>query len=132
MNSARGWFVVPVANLHAPRVVEQHGDDVLLRDGGLDDQRGTEQAEHHQRQRGHAQRREDDAIARPAVDADAAVGEDGRAHDERSDAGGYERRRRDVEAEFALLEDDRPIRKECLEKFFEHQQLQDSRAQGSP
>ena len=44
-----------------------------------------------------------------------------RAHDERSDARGHERRRRDVEAEVSLLKDDRPIREERLEKFFEHQ-----------
>ena len=69
--------VGPVGNLHAPRVVQQYGDDVLLRDGGLDDQRWTEETEDDERQRGHAKHREHHAIARAAVHADAAIGQDG-------------------------------------------------------
>ena len=58
--------VVPVADLHAARVVDEYGDDVLLRDGGLDDQRGPEQTEDDERQRGHAKHGQDDAVARRA------------------------------------------------------------------
>src|SRR6185436_21190610 len=49
--------------------------------------------------------------------------EDGGAHDERGNPRGHERGRRDVEAEVALLEDDRPVGEERLEQLFEHRQL---------
>ena len=116
----RARLVVEVGDLHAARVVEQHGDDVLLRDGGLDDQRRPEETEDDERQRGHAQRGQDDPVARAAVRADAAVGDDGADHDDRGDARGHERGGRDVEAEVALLEDDGPIGEERLEESFEH------------
>ena len=124
----------PVGNLHAARVVQQHRDDVLLRHRGADDQRWTEQAEEHERQRRHPQHGQDDAIAQPSLDANAPVG-DGRGHHDRArQRRGDQRPGADVEAELALLEDDRPVAEECLKNGVKHGKLpfsKDGRPQNS-
>ena len=110
-----------IGNLHAARVVEQHGHDVLLVDGGAHDERRAEEAEEDERQRRQAQRGQDDAIPRTALgDLDAAVGEDGERRRDGRQTGGEERRPGEVEAELALLEDDRAIGKERLKQGVKH------------
>ncbi len=77
----------PIGNLHAPRIVQEHGHDVLLIDGRPNDQRGTEETEEDEGQRGHAQRRQDDPVAQAAfVDPDPPVGQDGESDNDRHDA----------------------------------------------
>ena len=113
----------PVGNLHAPRIVQEHGHDVLLIDGSADDERGTEETEEDEGQRGHSKRREDDAIAQPAfVDPHAPVRQDGQCDHDRHDQRGGQGRRGDVEAELTLLKDNRAIRKEGLEQRVQHRQ----------
>ena len=90
------------------RVVEQHGDDVLLVDGRAHDERGAEEAEEHDAEHRQAQRGQDDAIPGTALgDLDAAVREDGERRRHRRQTGGEERRPGEIEPKFALLEDDR-------------------------
>ena len=48
-------LTVPVRDLHAARIVQQHRDDILLIDCGADDERGTEQTEEDERERGDTQ-----------------------------------------------------------------------------
>ena len=60
-------LAVQIGDLHAARVVDQHAEEVLLRDRGVHDQRRPEQAEEDERERGEAQADEDDAIAQPAI-----------------------------------------------------------------
>ena len=113
----------PIGNLHAPRVVQENRHDVLLIDGRADDERGTEQTEEHEAQRGHSQRRQDDAIAQAAfVDPHPSVGQNGQSDNDRHDQRGDEGRRRHVEAELTLLKDNRAIRKEGLEQRVQHRQ----------
>ena len=46
---------VLIGDLHAARIVQQHAEEVLLRDRGLDDEDGPEEAEREQREeRGRA------------------------------------------------------------------------------
>ena len=110
----------PVGDLHAARVVQQHRHDVLLRHRRADDERRPEEAEEDERQRRHAQHGQDDAIAQPSLAADAPVGDGGGHHDGARQHRRHQRTRADVEAELALLEDDRPIAEECLKNGVEH------------
>jgi hypothetical protein len=110
-----------IGDLHAGRIVEQHGDDVLLVDGGAHDERGTEEAEQDEAQHRQAQRGQDDAIARAALgDLDAAVREHGERRRDGRQAGGEQRRPGEVEPKLSLLEDDRAIVKESLKQGVKH------------
>ena len=113
----RARLASPVRNLHAARVVHEHGHDVLLRHRGAHHERGPEETEEHQRQRGHAESRKDDLVAQtPLVHADATIGDDR----DGADDGNGDRRHQgavgDVEAELTLIEDDRPIREQGLKQ----------------
>ena len=39
----RPRLAVLIGNRHAPRIVQEHGNDILLIDGGTNDERGTEE-----------------------------------------------------------------------------------------
>ena len=80
----RAWTVLVIGNLHAARIVEQHGEKVLLRNRGLDDEHGPEQAQRHESDQRDAQAGEDEAVARPQLGAAPAIG--GNRHDDRSAA----------------------------------------------
>ncbi len=118
-HETRARAIVVIGDLHAARIVEQHGEEVLLRDRGLDHQHRPEQADGDEPDQGHAQRGQDDAITRAQSRAAAAIGGDRHHH---GDAG---RRRRQIrrapggEAELSLREDDRAVGKQQLKKAFE-------------
>jgi len=105
-----------VRDLHAAGIVEQHGDDILLIHGGTHDERRTEEAEQDEAKRGDAKRRQNDAIAQPAIpDPHPTVREDGDNHHGGNNDRGDKRGGRDVEAELALPKYHRPIREKRLE-----------------
>ena len=98
------------------RVVDQDAEEILLRNGRLQDQRGAEQAEHAATAMS-ARRSADEhrAIARRAIRRDAAVGHE-RGRGERRQAEEAERHRpRGREREIPLVEDERRILEEELE-----------------
>ena len=60
-------LLVAVRNRHAARVVNQHAEEVLLRDGGAQDQRRAEQAEQEKKEQQQADGDEHRALARGAL-----------------------------------------------------------------
>ena len=98
-----------------------HRDDVLLVHGGADDERGTEEAEEDQGQRKDPQRGQDDPVAHASfVHAHALVRQDSPGGDHPDEQRRGERLRRQVEAELALLENERAVREKCLKNPVKH------------
>ena len=64
LDERAAWLAVAVGDRHAPRVVDQDAEEVLLRHGRLENQRRPEQAEEQDGERGEPQADQDDAIAR--------------------------------------------------------------------
>ena len=110
-----------VGDLHAARVVDEHADEVLLRDGGAHHEDRAEQAEKDQGQRGDPQGREDEPVPHGgAAAACAAVGEDRRRDGQQHEGRRHVRTGRRHQTEIALLKDDRPVTEEQLEERLEH------------
>jgi hypothetical protein len=111
-------FPLAIGDPHAARVVYQDGDEILLRDGGAQDQDRPKQAEDRDPDRDQAEGDEHDAIAWGAVAFDAAI-----RHERRRGAGrhgDHEQRRRggDREAKLSLFEDRGPVLEEERKKRF--------------
>ena len=112
-------LALPIRDLHAARVVHQDAEEILLRDRRLEDQRGPEETEQDDGERGEAQGDEDGAVARRGA-ADAAVGDERvRRHDAGDENRGDHRPRR-AEHEVALLEDQRPVFEQESKESFKH------------
>ena len=110
--------LVPVGDPHAAGIVDQHAEEVLLRNHRRQHQDGPHQTEGEQRERRQSHGGEHDPIERPAVAADLGVGTP------RHDAGRHRRRQREpagprgTEREVPLLEDQRSVLEEQLEQRF--------------
>jgi hypothetical protein len=110
-----------VRDLHAPRIVHQHADEVLLRHRRPHDQHRPEQADEHQPQRRHPDRHErDPVLPHPATRTRRPVGQqrgdDGGEDDEAGNVGTGWRR----EPELSLLKDHGPVVEQQLEDRVEH------------
>ena len=68
-------LAVAVRDRHAARIVDQHGDEILLRHGRLEDQGRSHQAEQQHRERRQAQADEHQAVARTIERRQTAVGQ---------------------------------------------------------
>ena len=113
-------LAVDVRNLHAPRVVDEHAEEVLLGYGGLHDQHGPEEAEQDDEQRREPDGHQDRAVTRVAFATGAAIRPDRQRDRGDDDGGGNVRAGRGHEAELALLKDDRPVIEQQPKETIEH------------
>ena len=113
-------LTVDVGDLHAPRVVDQHTEEVLLRHSRLDDEHRAEEAEEHQQKGREADAGEHGAMPHVALAARAPIRQD-RDRDGRDDHGGSNvRAGRRCQTELALLKDDRPVIEQQPKDRIEH------------
>src|SRR5262245_4358781 len=110
-----GLFVA-VRNRHALRVVDEHTQEVLLRDGGLQNDGRTEQTEGDQRDERQTQGDHHGAIALRTVRGDGTVRDERCPRDDRQPEEAERRRSRGGEREIPLVEDERRILEEKSKK----------------
>jgi len=113
-------LVAPVGDLHAARVVHQHADEVALRHRRRDDQRGAEQAERDQRERGAAERDEDGAVHGPRLALHARVRQSRERERGGGEHGGEPRQARRGQQDLAPLEQQRAVLEQELEERLAH------------
>ena len=112
--------LVPVGDAHAAGIVDQHPQEVLLRDDRRQHQDRPHQAEGEHGERRQTHDGQDHPVGRPAAAADLRVGPP------RDDAGRHGGRHREsagprrAEREVPLLEDQGAVLEEQLEQRFQH------------
>ena len=112
-------LVLPIGDLHAARIVDDDREEILLRHGGLQDERRTEETKDDQRDDRDAQRCQRHAIA-TACFRDGEIRERRIAGDCGNGENRQQHRTRHAQREIALLEDDRAVFEEKLERRIEH------------
>ena len=106
----------PVGNLHASRVVDEDGEEVLLRNGCLDHEDRAEQAEQHEGERRQAQDGQDDPVAHAPARRDRPIREHGRNNRRHGDRRGDVRTGGGCETKLPLLKNHRPIAEKEMEQ----------------
>ena len=113
-------LTVDVANLHAPRVVHEHAEEILLWDGRFHDEYRPEKAEENEEKGREPDCGEHRAMPRGPLATRSSISQkrnrDGGDHHD----GGDVRARRRHEAELALLKNDRPVIEQQPKDRIEH------------
>jgi hypothetical protein len=109
-----------VGELHAARIVDEDAHDVLLRDGGLHDEHGTEDAEEDDGERGETQQGERRPLAPLHARSQHAVADERDRHGDDHDGSGHRRTGRRGESKITLAEDGESVLEQELEQRFEH------------
>ncbi len=113
-------LAVDVGNLHAPRVVDEHAQEILLWDGRLHDEHRPEEAEEDEEKGREPDGSQSRAMPRGPLAARSSICQkrdrDGRDHHGSGDVGAC----RGNEAELALLKNDRPVIEQQPKDRIEH------------
>ena len=108
-----------IGNLHAARVVQQHAEEVLLRDGRFDDQQRTEQADQDDSEQGNPNDGQHHAVARAATARPVRPKRQRDSHQHRD--GGHIGARGGGEAKFPLAEHHRGKFEDKFKDGVEHE-----------
>ncbi len=106
---------VHVGHAHAPRVVQQHGNEVPLWNHGRDKKHRLEETEQHQCQGSRADSRQEEAIQAGHVSPDPAVAQQGRNQERQDRDAGGQSPPGEGENQLPPLEDERSVFEQELE-----------------
>ena len=115
---AAARLAVAIRNRHAARIVDQHTEEILLRDRRLEHEHGPEQAEEHDGQRQQPQSDQHDAIAWAIRGRHAAVRQQREEGQHRRARGDQPDHARGAPGEIALLKHERRVLEQEAKRRF--------------
>ncbi len=113
-------LAVAIGDRHAPRVVHEHAEEILLRHRRFEDERRAEQAEQQHGERRQPQADENRAVARTIGRRHAAIREQRQDGDRRHRPDDQQHGARQAPAEVPLLKQQRRILEKEAKEFFQH------------